>query len=231
MVPYNVNEPVIGRLTGFQIDYAALRAASVQFTDTGAGLPRLKEIISGASKALRIPKEFIEVVLHMECGYPEDKVYKSSMPRLGDASKRLPNPEYPHPGDWAASQARYRVGAQANANTQRYIGITQISWGFWKDIRETAGMQSARIILPAAWWEASLFWQIVAPFVYLDRYRSKFPVATVLTPAVVYALHQQGPGGAEDQFNVIIGKQSGKTPNVIKAAQHAMQGRRTAVYI
>lgn len=231
MATYNVNQPTLGRLVGFEIDYARLRAMSLMYTETGAGLPRMKEIVEGVADALRIPAQFIEVVLNMECGYPEDKNYLSSMPRIGDGSRRLPDPRYPNPVEWAATLPAYKKNAKTNAGAQIYIGITQISWGFWQDVTSTPGMKDARIILPIAWWTASLYWQIAAPFIYLDRYRSKFPSETQMVPSIVYALHQQGPGGIQKGLKKIVGNQSDKTPRVIKAAQHALRGERPPIYI
>lgn len=231
MATYNVNQPSLGRLASFKIDYARLRAMSLLCTETGAGLPRMKEIVATVAEAINVPAQFIEVVLNMECSYPEEKTYKSSMPRLGDESKSLPDPNFPNPSEWAASLPQYRKGAKVNKGAQLYIGITQISWGFWQDVTGHAPMKTARIMLPTAWWTASLYWQIAAPFIYLDRYRSKFPSTTELVPSVVYALHQQGPGGIQDGLKKIAGKQSDKTPRVIKAAQHALRGERPAVYI
>lgn len=231
MATYNVNEPALGRVGGFKIDYVKLRRDSANFTDTGAGLPRMREIVAGVAAALGIPSQFIEVVLNMECNYPEEKVYQSDMPRLGDGRKRLPDPRYPNPSEWAATLPKYREGAKANAGAQMYIGVTQISWGFWQDVTTAEGMVSSRTVLPQAWWMASLYWQIAAPFVYFDRYRNKFPGTTVLVPSVIYALHQQGPGGAQNNFAKIVGNQSGKTPKIIRAAQSAMRGRTPNIYI
>lgn len=231
MATYNVNEPALGRITGFKIDYAKLRRDSANFTDTGAGLPRMREIIAGVADALGIPTQFIEVVLNMECDYPSQPVYRSDMPRLGDSNKRLPDPRYPNPVEWAATLPQYRAGAAMNRGAQIYIGVTQISWGFWRDVMSHSPMVQARVVLPLAWWTASLYWQLAAPFIYLDRYRDKFPGTTVMVPSVVYALHQQGPGGASSNFAKIDGRQSGKTPTIIRAAQHAMRGRTPVMYI
>lgn len=231
MATYNVNEPVLGKLSAFQIDYTALRRASVNFPETGAGLPRMREIVAGVAQALGVPAQFIAVVLNMECEYPEEKVYLSTMPRLGDSAKRLPDPQFPHPVEWAATLAQYRKGAANNKGAQIYIGVTQISWSFWQDVMGHAPMKSARIILPQAWWTTTLFWQIAAPFIYLDRYRSKFGRSALMVPSIVYALHQQGPGGAEGSFSKIIGNQSDRTPRVIRAAQHALRGNSPPIYI
>lgn len=231
MATYNVNEPALGRITGFKIDYTKLRRESANFTDTGAGLPRMREIIAGVADALGIPTQFIEVVLNMECDYPSQPIYRSDMPRLGDSKRRLPDPRYPNPVEWAATLPQYRTDAATNRGAQIYIGVTQISWGFWQDVMSHDQMVQARVTLPLAWWTASLYWQIAAPFIYLDRYRSKFPNATLMVPSVVYALHQQGPGGAASNFAKIDGKQSGKTPTIIRAAQHAMRGRTPVIYI
>lgn len=231
MATYNVNEPALGRIAGFKIDYAKLRRDSANFTDTGAGLPRMREIIAGVAAALGIPTQFIEVVLNMECGYPEEKVYRSDMPRLGDSRKRLPDPRYPNPVEWAATLPQYREGAKLNRGAQIYIGVTQISWSFWHDVVNHKPMLEARIVLPQAWWMASLYWQVAAPFIYFDRYRDNFPQSTMLVPSVVYALHQQGPGGAQNNFSKIAGTQSGKTPTIIRAAQQAMRGRTPPIFI
>lgn len=231
MATYNVNEPVLGRLSAFKIDYARLRRSSLEYPETGAGLPRMREIVIGVAKALAIPVQFIEVVLNMECEYPAEKVYRSDMPRLGDSSKRLPNPEYPNPVEWAATLPQYRMGAKQNSGAQIYVGVTQISWSFWQDVKTATPVKAATIVLPQAWWITTLFWQIAAPFIYLDRYRSKFGANTLMVPSIVYALHQQGPGGAEGGFKSILGEQSDRTPRVIKAAQHAMRGSSPATYI
>lgn len=231
MATYNVNEPVLGRIAGFKIDYALLRRESANFTDTGAGLPRMQEIIAGVARALGVPSQFIEVVLNMECDYPSNPIYQSDMPRLGDSKKRLPDPRYPNPVEWAATLPQYRAGAATNRGAQIYIGITQISWSFWQDVVNHQPMVAARVVLPQAWWMASLYWQIAAPFIYFDRYRNKFPAGTVIVPSVVYALHQQGPGGAQNNFAKVEGNQSSKTPRIIRAAQHAMRGRTPVVYI
>lgn len=231
MATYNVNEPALGRIAGFKIDYAKLRRESANFTDTGAGLPRMREIIAGVADALGIPSQFIEVVLNMECDYPSRLIYRTDMPRLGDSNKRLPDPRYPNPIEWAATLPKYKAGAATNKGAQIYVGITQISWGFWQDVTSHRPMMNARVVLPQAWWMASLYWQMAAPFIYFDRYRNKFPSGTVMVPSVVYALHQQGPGGAQNRFSKITGKQSGKTPKIIRAARSAMRGRTPVVYI
>lgn len=231
MATYNVNEPELGRIAGFKIDYARLRRESINFQDTGAGLPRMREIIAGVAGALGVPTQFIEVVLNMECDYPATQVYRSDMPRTGDSKKRLPDPRYPNPIEYAATLPKYRAGAATNKGAQMYIGITQISWGFWHDVTNHTPVKNARIMLPLAWWTAPLYWQIAAPFIYFDRYRASFRSSTVMVPSVLYALHQQGPGGARKDFSEILGRQSGKTPRIIRAAQQAMRGRTPAVYI
>lgn len=227
----NVNAPVLGRISGFKIDYSALRRASLDFSDIAAGVPRMREMIAALATALSIPTQFVDTILFMECGYPEEKVYRSSMPRLGDGNKPFPNPSYPHPSEWAAGQKAYKAGAQQNKKSQIYIGITQISWSFWQDVRTHAPMVSNRIVLPEVWWQTSLFWQMAAPFIYFDRYKSKLPSTTLMVPAIVYAMHQQGPGGAQGRFTNIIGDQSSFTPRVIKAARGAIEGREVEVWI
>lgn len=123
----------------------------------------------------------------------------------------------------------YRAASTRDDGSLLYRGITQASKGFWSDVYEHAETKGLKLSArrPEA---ASLEEQIAAPFIYLDRYRETVR-RHLFTPAMIYALHQQGPGGAESGFVKPIGEQSGLSLEVVRAARFGARGIAKAVWL
>lgn len=123
----------------------------------------------------------------------------------------------------------YRAAATRDDGSTLYRGITQASIGFWSDAHEWAEKKGLKLSArrPEA---ASLEEQIAAPFIYLDRYRASVR-AHLFTPAMIYALHQQGPGGAESGFVKPIGEQSGRSLEVVRVARLGARGIAKALWL
>lgn len=116
----------------------------------------------------------------------------------------------------------YRAASTRDDGSPLYRGITQASKGFWFDVYEQAEKKGLKLSArrPEA---ASLEEQIAAPFIYLDRYRASVR-GHLFTPAMIYSLHQQGPGGAESGFVKPIGEQSGRSLDVVRVARLGARG-------
>lgn len=230
----NVNHPELGLAKRYEFDCSALQQyrahplAKIKSTDASG----LAQIIDLVAQCFKIPFEFVETILIMEASYPNRSRYMSSMPRDGDQNKRLPDHRYPNPVEYSAQRGqKYHGLANVNRGAQIYIGVTQISFDFWTDVREKAASYGVR--LDAKWFDAPLFDQIVAPFIYFNRYKSYYSTTAILTPAMVYALHQQGPNFIRKGLPLggELGKQSGLTPTVLRAAHFANKGNARPSFI
>lgn len=126
-------------------------------------------------------------------------------------------------------RAVYRANANRDDGSPTYRGITQASLPFWIDVVDHAAKKGwkMRARRPE---QASLFEQIAAPFVYLDRYRDRVS-NHLFTPAMIYALHQQGPGAASTGFSKTAGTQSGSSLEAIKVARLGARGRAVSAWL
>lgn len=223
----NFNYPELGTREQFNLNLSRLNQALQINSNAGPVSPvGMGSILGLAAQVTGYPLEFFETVLELEADYPNRKVYSSALPRNGDANKRLPDPRYPHPSAWSARPgAKYEKLAKVNSGTQIYLGVSQISFEFWQDVKdEFLRLGVERQYLPAKWWEAPLLIQVIAPLVYFKLYGSKYPRGTLVTPATVYMLHQQGPGWAASGLKQLAGNQSDKTFAVVRAARQASKG-------
>lgn len=123
----------------------------------------------------------------------------------------------------------YRASATRDDGSPTYRGVTQASLPFWIDVTSHAQTKGYKIVArrPES---ATLFEQIAAPFIYLDRYRSRVS-DHLFTPAMIYALHQQGPGAASKGFANVAGNQSGPSLRAVRAAQYGAKGRRVETWL
>lgn len=126
-------------------------------------------------------------------------------------------------------RAVYRAAATRDDGSTDYRGITQASRGFWTDVIVRARLKGW-VIAATVPENASLFEQIAAPFIYLDRYR-KSVKNHLFTPAMIYALHQQGPGAAEGKFASVSGSQSATSLRAIQVARLGARGKRSSLYL
>lgn len=187
----------------WKIDYQALSHLVASNRTKIADAATLKKMAQTLSPIVGAPVSAIELLLAIECGYPNRSTYRSTMPR--DDGSRL------------------------------YIGITQVSTGFWTDVQRQVRAKGL-----VAWpnrMEATLEQQMAAPFIYADKYRNTrdddtngislqdFP----LSPALLYAFHQQSFGGLRSKFTKLNGVQSGVSVEVVKSA--ARSYTRGNVYI
>lgn len=231
----NVNQPELGAARGYKFDMKRVKLFQNQPLAklTSVSSAQFGQVIDLVAQALRIPYEFVEVIVRLESGYPNRLVtYSNTMARIGDSGKRLPDWRYPNPIEYSARKGGPYYGlANVNRGAQIYIGVTQISFDFWDDVRKEAA--SAGINLPAKWFGASIFEQVLAPFLYFNVYSRYYASTAVLVPSLIYALHQQGPGFIQKGLPIgeEIGKQSGVTPTVLKAAHHANRGVVRNTYI
>lgn len=230
---YNYNEPNLGSRNTFKLDLSRLnQIIAAKPTSGPVDASEMSQILSLVAQATRIPMEFFETVLQLEASFPDRKAYSSAVPRDGDGGKRLPDPRYPHPSAYSARPAKngrpagpYFGLANVNRDTQIYIGVTQMSFDFYSEVKLfmlKAGVR--REYLPAKWWEAPLMIQVVAPLVYYEIYGKFYAAAALVTPATVYMLHQQGPGWVADGLGALAGVQSVKTNAVLTHARRAARG-------
>lgn len=218
------NYPDLGPRERFVLDLSRLNSVLAINSSVGpVSATGMSRIIDLAAQATRIPYEFFETVLELEVSYPNRNSYSSKQPRDGDSNKRLPDPRYPHPSAWSAQPGKKYYGlANVNKNTQIYIGVTQMSFEFWDDVRKELNSKGVnRKYTPLAWWDAPLLVQIIAPLVYFSLYRRKYPSGTLVTPATVYMLHQQGPGWVQGGMKRPAGRQSLKTSTILQQARQA----------
>lgn len=123
----------------------------------------------------------------------------------------------------------YRAAATRDDGSTTYRGITQASQGFWTDVIVRARKKGWSISATAPE-RATLFEQIAAPFIYLDRYRASVK-GHLFTPAMIYALHQQGPSAAEGGFRRVAGSQSENSLKAIRVAQQGARGKQQSLYL
>lgn len=230
---FNYNEPSIGTRKSFSLHLATLNGYLSASSSAGpVDARQMGRILDLASQATRIPLEFFETVLKLEASYPDRSQYSSAMPRDGDGSKPLPDSRYPHPSAYSArppSKGRpagpYYGLANVNRGTQIYIGVTQMSFDFWGEVKTEllkAGIK--REYLPAQWWTAPLLVQVIAPLVYYKLYGRYYDEDSLVTPATVYMLHQQGPGWVQNGLRDLAGVQSVATKAVVRQARQAAAG-------
>lgn len=233
MSNFNTNEPSLGSRDEFKLDLSRFNQLLKVASDAGpVDSRKMGQLLSFAAQATKIPLEFFETVLRLEASYPDRATYSSTMPRDGDGRKRLPDPRYPHPSAYSARPPKdgrpagpYYGLANVNRDTQIYIGVTQMSFDFYNEIK-TVLLKSGieRQYLPAAWWQAPLLVQVIAPLVYFELYKRFYPTNALVTPATVYMLHQQGPGWVDNGMRDLKGNQSIATVAVVRAARKAATG-------
>lgn len=229
----NYNQPSIGSRASFSLDVSRLNPILAMNATTGpASASEMSRVLDLVAQATRIPLEFFETVLALEASYPDRSLYSSKMPRDGDGSKPLPDSRYPHPSAYSArppSKGRpagpYYGLANVNKGTQIYIGVTQMSFDFYNEVKTWLLSEGVRReYLPAQWWLAPLAIQVVAPLVYYAMYGRYYSKDALVTPATVYMLHQQGPGWVQNGLQTLSGKQSIKTAAVVQSARRAAAG-------
>lgn len=176
----------------WKIDYRALGEFVASSKTKIADANTLNRIAQVLSPIVGAPVSAIELLLAIECGYPTRSTYRSTMPR--DDGSRM------------------------------YIGITQVSTGFWTDVQQQ--VRAKGLVAWPSRMQATLEQQMAAPFVYADKYRDTrngdtndislqdFP----LSPALLYAFHQQSFGGLRSKFTKLKGVQSGVSVEVVKSA-------------
>lgn len=230
---FNYNEPSLGSRIDFKLDLSRLNQMLALKSTTGpVSAIEMGQILDLVSQATRIPLEFFETVLKLEASYPGHSSYSSKMPRDGDGSKPLPDPRYPHPSAYSArpptkgrSAGPFYGLANVNRGTQIYIGVTQMSFDFYGEVKTWMLKNGVkREYLPAQWWLAPLIIQVVAPLVYYAIYGHYYPRDALVTPATVYMLHQQGPGWVQDGLRDLAGRQSAETVKVVGHARKASRG-------
>lgn len=233
MSKFNYNEPSLGRRDDLNLDLSRLNQVLAAYPTAGrVSSSEMTRLMSLAAQATGIPLEFFETVLALEASYPDRTSYWSAMPRDGDGSKPLPDYRYPHPSAWSArppskgrSAGPFYGLANVNRGTQIYIGVTQMSFDFYSEVKTymlKAGVK--REYLSPKWWEAPLLVQVMAPLVYFMLYKSMYPKDAIVTPSLVYMLHQQGPGWVKQGMRDLAGAQSTLTSTIVKQARKAAQG-------
>lgn len=230
---FNYNVPELGGVRDFKLKLSQLNAAIAVSPSTGPiKATEMGRLLSLAAQATQIPLEFFETVLKLEASYPDRDVYSSGMPRDGDGGLRLPDARYPHPSAYSARPPKagkpagpYYGLANVNRNTQIYIGVTQMSFDFYNEVKTYMLKEGVdRKYLPARWWEAPLLVQVVSPLVYFMLYKRFYPASALVTPATVYMLHQQGPGWVQGGMKDLSGRQSTETVAVVRSARKAAAG-------
>lgn len=176
------------------INYPALKQVFARFKQTMASATEMEPIIDAVAAALNVPSQAVQVVLHLECGWPD---------HIGRA------------------KTGYRASMTRDDGSTLYRGVTQAGKAFWIDV--SGRYKSKGITVAGVPERATLAEQIAAPFVYLDRYRNatirgRRLTEWPLTPGLVYSFHQQslqGLGSAFKQLTNASG-QSGPSLNVIR---------------
>lgn len=180
----------------WKVNYEAIGVFVNSSKTKVADVATLRKMAEKLSPLVGAPVSSIELLLAIECGYPSRSTYRSTMPR--DDGSRM------------------------------YIGITQVSTAFWTDVQRRVREKGL-----SAWpsrMEATLEQQMAAPFIYAEMYKNvrnakdtnnnslrDFP----LSPALLYAWHQQSFGGLRSKFTKLAGVQSGISVEVVKAASRS----------
>jgi hypothetical protein len=176
----------------WKIDYNALNVFVKSNQTKVADAKTLNDMARVLSPIVGAPVASIELLLGIECGYPNRATYRSTMPR--------------------------------DDGSRTYIGITQVSTPFWTDVQRQVRDKGL-----GAWpsrFDATLEQQMAAPFIYADKYRDTRNADTndislrdfPLSPALLYAFHQQSFGGLRSKFTKLKGVQSGVSVEVVKSA-------------
>lgn len=176
----------------WKIDYEALGVFISGNKTKIADASMLNKMAQKLSPIVGAPVSAIELLLAIECGYPNRSSYRSTMPR--DDGSRM------------------------------YIGITQVSTPFWTDVQRK--VRDKGLVAWPSRMEATLEQQMAAPFIYADMYRDTRSKDTndislrdfPLSPALLYAFHQQSFGGLRSKFTRLKGVQSGISVEVVKSA-------------
>lgn len=176
------------------INYPALKQVFSSFKQTIVSAEEMVPIIDAVAAALNVPSEAVQVVLHLECGWPD------------------------HTG---RAKTGYRSSMTRDDGSTSYRGVTQASKGFWIDV--SGRYKDKGIAVAAVPERATLAEQIAAPFVYLDRYRNTVRndrrlTEWPLTPGLVYSFHQQSLQGLSSTFKQLTNAagQSGPSLKVIR---------------
>lgn len=130
--------------------------------------------------------------------------------------------EVGYPVDYEVYRSTMRGGAN-NA----YVGVSQMYDHFWTDVRKHFAYAGT---LPAKKEDTTLEMQLIAPFLYAERYkdgliRQQYP----FSPAVIYTAHQQGgPSVGRDSFGTssIAGRQSGVSVRVVNEVKRFSKTKR-----
>lgn len=182
-----------GEWNSWGIDYPALKRVLAQQTATFATVEELGEIMEAVAPALNVPVQAVQTVIHLECGWPDHIGRRSS---------------------------GYRNSMPRDDGSTLYRGVSQASKAFWIDVSER--LRQKGIDVAGVPERATLAAQIVAPFVYADRYRrspvnGKYLTDWPLTPGIIYSFHQQSRQGLGNGFSKIAGNQSGVSSRVVLA--------------
>lgn len=182
-----------GDWNSWGINYSALKDALARNTLTVATVDELGQIMEAVAPALGVPVQVVQAVIQLECGWPDHEGRK----RTG-----------------------YRSSMTRDDGSTNYRGVSQASKGFWLDVRQR--LQQKGIEVPSSPEQASLAAQVIAPFVYADRYRripinGNYLTDWPLTSGIIYSFHQQSLQGLGNRFSKVSGNQSGASTRVVLA--------------
>lgn len=116
-----------------------------------------------------------------------------------------------------------------DAGKATYVGVAQISGGYWRDAHEyLIGVLGRRPELPVDRRQASIYIQLMHVLAYMQRYRNNAKVPA--TVEGIYAVHNQG-------FNVDLrrisfktfGNQSGDAQRTLRLAQQQFNGQQQSI--
>lgn len=182
-----------GDWNSWGIDYPALKQVLARQQATFATVEELGEIMAAVAPALNVPVQAIQAVIHLECGWPDHIGRRNS---------------------------GYRNSMTRDDGSTLYRGVSQASKAFWIDVSER--LRQKGIDVAGVPERATLAAQVVAPFIYADRYRrspvnGKYLTDWPLTPGIIYSFHQQSRQGLGNGFSKIAGNQSGISSRVVLA--------------
>lgn len=182
-----------GEWNSWGIDYPALKQVLARQQATFATVEELGKIMEAVAPALNVPVQAVQTVIHLECGWPDHIGRRNS---------------------------GYRNSMPRDDGSTRYRGVSQASKDFWIDVSER--LRQKGILVAGVPERATLAAQIIAPFVYADRYRrspvnGKYLTDWPLTPGIIYSFHQQSRQGLGNGFSKIAGNQSGASSRVVLA--------------